>query len=188
MVGTTKRCLRKVLGKTKMTEEGLNTVLITIEAAINSRPISQDGNDTDALTPAHFINGQRLTTLPTGPEPALRANLSRELRVRQKVADDFWKRWTKEYLMELRNFHEVRRPRGKAPQLKVGDIVLLQEELRPRHLWKKARIKELRSGRDAVIRTVIVRDANGETLARPIQLVIPLEIDQGGEDVENSEV
>ena len=43
MIGTTKQCLRIVLGKTKMREEGQNTVLI--ETAINSRPISQDGND-----------------------------------------------------------------------------------------------------------------------------------------------
>ena len=106
MIGTTKQCLRKVLGKTKTTEEGLHTVLITIEATINSRPISQDGNDTDTLMPAHFTNGQRLTTLPTGPVPALRTNLSRELRICQKVADDFWKQWTK-YLMDLRNFHDV---------------------------------------------------------------------------------
>ena len=95
------------------------------------------------------------------------------------MADDFWKRWTK-YLMELRNFHKARRPCGKAPQLKVGDIVLLQEELHPRHLRKKIRIKELQSGRDAVFRTGIIRDTNGEMLARPIHLVIPLEIDRLG--------
>ena len=64
MVGNTKRSLHNVLGKTKMTEEVLNTVLITIEAALNSRPISQDGNNKDALTPAHFIIGQRLTNDP----------------------------------------------------------------------------------------------------------------------------
>ena len=39
-----------------------------------------------------------------------------------------------------------------------------------------------------MIRTVIVRDANEEMLACPIQLVIHLEIDQGGEDVDNKEV
>ena len=130
MVGTTDRSSHKVLGKTKMTEEGLNTVLITIEAAINN-PISQVGNETDPLTPAHFINRQRLTTLQTGPEPALRTNLSRELRVRQKVADDFWKRWTKEYLMELRNFHEVRCQRGKAPELKVGECFSFMKNFSP---------------------------------------------------------
>jgi hypothetical protein len=34
MVGTTKRCLRKVLGKTLATEEELGTILINIEAVL----------------------------------------------------------------------------------------------------------------------------------------------------------
>ena len=38
---------------------------------------------TDALMPAHFINDQRPTTLPTGPEPAFSTNVNRELRIRQ---------------------------------------------------------------------------------------------------------
>jgi hypothetical protein len=50
-------------------------------------------------------------------------------------------------------------------------------------MWKKARVEELKEGRDGVARTVVLRGANGTILVRPIQLVIPLEIDQGGEDV-----
>ena len=73
MVGTTKRCLRKVLGKSKLTEEQFTTTLVTIEAAINSRPISM-AEDSTALTPAHFLIGQRLVTIPTGPEPTTRQN------------------------------------------------------------------------------------------------------------------
>ncbi|PNF19828.1 hypothetical protein B7P43_G12505 [Cryptotermes secundus] len=50
---------------------------------------------------------------------------------------------------------------------------------------KKARIHETRPGRDGKVRTVILRTANGTNVSRPVQLVIPLEIDQGGEDVED---
>jgi hypothetical protein len=35
-----------------------------------------------------------------------------------------------------------------------------------------------------MIRTVVLRTAEGKKITRPIQLVIPLEVDQGGEDVE----
>ena len=35
MVGTVKRCLRKVLGRSRLTKEQLNTTLISIEAAVN---------------------------------------------------------------------------------------------------------------------------------------------------------
>jgi len=45
MVGTTKRCLRKVLGRYQVSEEGMNTTLVAIEAAINLRPIVQAEGD-----------------------------------------------------------------------------------------------------------------------------------------------
>lgn len=182
MVGSTKRCLRKVLGRSSIDEEGLRTVLISIEAALNSRPLTQNEDDGDVLTPAHFLVGDRLTTLPTGPEPT-GGTLARQFRLRQQLTDDFWKRWSKEYLLQLQSFHQVRQPKGKRTQLRVGDVALLQEDVQPRHLWRKARIQELRAGRDGLVRTVILSTSEGTQIARPIQLVIPLEVDQGGEDV-----
>jgi hypothetical protein len=50
-------------------------------------------------------------------------------------------------------------------------------------MWKKARIDELITGRDGHIRTVNLRLPDRTRISRPVQLVIPLEIDQGGEDV-----
>jgi hypothetical protein len=52
-------------------------------------------------------------------------------------------------------------------------------------MWKKARVEELKVGRDGATRTAVLHGANGIVLFRPIQLVIPLEVDQGGEDVED---
>jgi hypothetical protein len=116
----------------------------------------------------------------------VRQNLTTELRLKQKLSDDFWKRWTKEYLLEPRNFHEVQRPVGKAAQLRLGDVVLIQEDVRPRHLWGRERIEELRRGRDGQVRTVVLRTSDGRQITPPIQLVIPLEVDQHGEDVGDS--
>ena len=105
MVGTTKRCLRKVLGRLQVSEEGLNTTLVAIDAAINSRPIGQAEDETGVLTPAHFLIGERLTTIPSGREPETNRSLTKEFKMRQKLADDFWRRWQKEYLTTLRSFH-----------------------------------------------------------------------------------
>jgi len=52
-------------------------------------------------------------------------------------------------------------------------------------MWKKAQVEELKVGRDGVTRPVVLRGANGTVLVRPIHLVIPLEVDQGAEDVED---
>jgi hypothetical protein len=52
-------------------------------------------------------------------------------------------------------------------------------------MWKKSRLEELKAARNRVTRKAILRGANGALLVRPIQLVIPLEVDQGGENVED---
>ena len=103
--------------------------------------------------------------------------------VLKSLADAFWRRWEKEYLLDLKNFHEVSQPCKGSGNVRVGDIVLLQEERHPRHMRKKARVVEMKVGRDGATRTAILRGSHGTVLVRPIQLVIPLEVDQGGEDV-----
>jgi len=55
-------------------------------------------------------------------------------------------------------------------------------------MWIRGRIEDLRPGRDGKTRTVILRTQDGGRLARPVQLVIPLEIDQGGKDVEDDKL
>ncbi|XP_055941720.1 uncharacterized protein LOC129971768 [Argiope bruennichi] len=68
MVRTVKTALRKTLGKSCLTVEQLLTVLTEIEGMINSRPITYVGSDTEepiALTPAHFLLGKRVTSLPS---------------------------------------------------------------------------------------------------------------------------
>jgi hypothetical protein len=65
----------------------MNTILTSIEAAINSRPLTQD-NGPEALTPAHILHGGCLTTTPTGPEPISTKSLTRGFRLKQQVAED----------------------------------------------------------------------------------------------------
>jgi len=165
-------------------EEELQTILVGIEAVINSRPIIQD-DDNETLTPAHFLTGGKLTTVPHGPEPVRMGNLTRSFCQHQRLTEALWQRWQREYLLQLRNCHEFRRPAQEGPKFKVGDIVLLQEENMLRYMWKRARINELHQGRDGQVRTVSLCHPDRTKISRPVQLVIPLEIDQGGEDVKH---
>ncbi|XP_049799999.1 uncharacterized protein LOC126235319 [Schistocerca nitens] len=165
----------KSLRQSQLDEEGLNTILVSIETALNSRPITQGGKESEPLTPT----GDRLTTLPTGPESPVRKDLSKEFQRLQKMVEHFWNRWKKEYLILLKNFHETHQPR----RLQLADVVPLQEDVRPRHMGRKARIEYLHEGRDGKIRTVILQTSEGSIISRPIQLVIPLEVDQGAEGV-----
>ena len=60
--GSTKRCLRKAIGKCHLTFEEFVTVLDEMEAVLNSRPITYVyENDTETpLTPSHLFCGRRL--------------------------------------------------------------------------------------------------------------------------------
>jgi hypothetical protein len=76
----------------------------------------------------------------------------------------------------LRNFHEVRKPQ-KSSDLRKGDVVLIQEDLRPLYTWRKAIVEGLHVGKDNKVRTVFLRTPEGRRFSRPVQLYVPLEID-----------
>ena len=70
MVRSTRRCLKKAVGHSKLTYEKLLAILIEIEGVINNRPLTYiDGGDFDQLLiPSHIFCGRR--TL----DPPVRAN------------------------------------------------------------------------------------------------------------------
>lgn len=67
-VKSLKKHLHRVVGATRLTFEELSTVLIQIEACINSRPLvasTDDPEDFSAISPGHFLIGGELLSLPT---------------------------------------------------------------------------------------------------------------------------
>ncbi|XP_065052637.1 uncharacterized protein LOC135681915, partial [Rhopilema esculentum] len=55
MVRSVKRCLRKVLGNARLTQDELHTVLTEIECTLNSRPLTYQYEIGEVLTPSHLI-------------------------------------------------------------------------------------------------------------------------------------
>ena len=87
----------------------------------------------------------------------------------QYLADLFWTRWKKEILQNLQKrskWNDVRR------NLKVDDIVLLMDEGSHRSFWKLGRVVEVRVSDDGLVRSAMVKLADGSTLERPIQKMI----------------
>jgi hypothetical protein len=67
MVRSTKRCLKKIIGRARLTYDELLTSLIEVEMVINSHPLTYVSPDDLQEPPtAHFLFGRRLLTLPDG--------------------------------------------------------------------------------------------------------------------------
>ena len=66
MVKSTKRCLRKMVGRANFSRDELLTAVVEIEAVINSRPLTyiSSSDIEEPLTPSHLVVGQRLLNLP----------------------------------------------------------------------------------------------------------------------------
>ncbi|KAJ8929080.1 hypothetical protein NQ314_018279 [Rhamnusium bicolor] len=196
LVKTVKDSLKLSIGKAILNFDELQTILTEIEATINARPltyIDNDPNNTWILTPEKFLIGDTTSNLTADiPLKEIKRNdLLDKWKVREKTLNKFWKRWSSDYLQQLRTAHHLN-PK-KSTVFKEGDIVLLHEQNIPRTLWNIVRITNLFHGRDGKVRACEVRLPSGKIFKRPIQLLYPLELGNeeevlrtpGPEDVEN---
>ena len=132
MVKSTKRCLKKQLGNARLTYEELLTVLVEVEAVLNSRPLAYVYAEDieEPLTPSHLLIGRRLLTLPApqqcGEVPSsTQETVTRRARYQRVLADHFWRRWRKEYLLSLREHHRLEARKQQTNAINVGDVVVV---------------------------------------------------------------
>eukprot|EP00795_Rhopilema_esculentum_P007709 gene7709-13536_t len=94
-----------------------------------------------------------------------------------RVFQHYWRRWKKEYLIDLREYHKVPNKTRDRPNINIGDVVTVQDEnIRNRIEWKLGRVADLIIGRDDVTRGARIQLANGNFIERPIQKLFPLEL------------
>ncbi|XP_011688839.1 PREDICTED: uncharacterized protein LOC105450603 [Wasmannia auropunctata] len=172
-VKSVKHHLRGVIGDSTLTFEELTTVLTQIEACLNSRPLqamTDDPEDLSALTPGHFLIGDALTAVPEpelGREPINRLTRWQYL---QRMRDDFWARWSKEYLHTLNARSKWWKPEANP---EVGDLCLIRGEAVPPCKWPLARIVNVHPGEDGQVRVVTARTVSTE-LQRPVAKLVLL--------------
>lgn len=176
-VRSVKQHLMRVSGDASLTYEEFYTLLTSIEACLNSRPItplSEDPNDLEALTPGHFLIGVPLTSPAEKDVTAVPSNrLSRWERV-QQIQQHFWARWRAEYFAQLQT-----RPKGQQvnpPNIECGTMVVLVDENLPPLKWRLGRVIETHPGEDGIVRVVTVRTASG-VVKRAVKKVCVLPTD-----------
>ena len=65
LVGMTKRCLKKIIGKARLSYDELWTAVTKVEEIFNSRTLSyvQSDDIEEVLTPSHLLTRRKLVTL-----------------------------------------------------------------------------------------------------------------------------
>ena len=89
----------------------------------------------------------------------------------QAVTNMYWKCWIKEYLpfLALRNKWTKHRE-----NMKIGGIVIFEEDNIERSKWPSARVTKLFYGKDGVVRSVQLKTRDS-TLHRPVAKLCVLE-------------
>ncbi|XP_055629519.1 uncharacterized protein LOC129770600 [Toxorhynchites rutilus septentrionalis] len=175
-VRSAKNHLLKVLGESVATPEDMSTLLVQVEGCLNSRPLTQmseDPNDLEPLTPAHFLIGTSLQAIPEENVETMPTNRLNYWQLIQKRLQDFWKRWRRDYLAQLQG----RMKRWKPPvDIVVGRLVIIQDDNQPPMRWKMGRIMEVHPGDDGIVRVVTLKTSAG-ILKRPVEklCVLPIE-------------
>ncbi|XP_037932535.1 uncharacterized protein LOC119667317 [Teleopsis dalmanni] len=130
-VKSAKHSMIKGIFNASLTYEELTTVITEIEAMLNSRPItkmSSDPNDLTALTPGHFLIGEPLTTNVDPYQKESRMSLSSRWRLVSELKQEFWRRWSKEYLNELQSRYKWKQQKANLCQ---GDLVIIKDDNLP---------------------------------------------------------
>ncbi|CAK1588212.1 unnamed protein product [Parnassius mnemosyne] len=176
-VKSVKTLLRRVLNLTHLVYEELSTCLFQIEAILNSRPLtplSTDPSDLTFLSPAHFLIGRSLMSVPY---PSLEdANINRIQRFQriEKLRQHFWRRYSQEYIFQLQQKTKWHASSG---ELKIGDLVLVRDQNAPPLLWLLGRITKLSRGSDGVSRVAEIRTKKG-LIVRSFNNLCPLPLNQ----------
>ncbi|XP_078382421.1 uncharacterized protein LOC144665122 [Oculina patagonica] len=172
----------------QLDNESLSTLMSEAEAIVNSRPLTvnqlADPDSSSPLTPNHLLTMKSKVVLPPPGsfQPADMYCRKRWRRV-QHLANEFWTRWRKEFLLSLQQRQKWTRPRRN---LLVDDVVLIKDENLPRNAWQLARVSAIYPSSAGQVRKVQIAladsclDNKGKRvnsvrhLERPVQKLVLL--------------
>ena len=159
LIRSTRRIILAVACDTKrgLSVEELTTLLCEAEFILNSRPltpVSAESLEMGPITPNHILLGSSCPATIISGDVSSHQYSRQRWKLVQSLADQFWKRWRKEYIPTLRlrpKWHQNRR------NFEVGDMVLVIDGDCPRGSWPNALIENTYPSKDGVVRKVSVR-------------------------------
>ena len=152
---------------------------------MNSRPLtspSNDPNDFQTLTPAHFLIGRPLLTVPdSDPPDKADLTLNRRFQQRQQAMNFFSHLFNSSTAMNLTTLQQRTKWTAEQENLQIGDIVFLKDDNTSPMMWPMAKVIKVFDGNDRIARVVEIRTRRGSYM-RPVHrlsLFLPAEVSHG---------
>ncbi|XP_055958534.1 uncharacterized protein LOC130013669 [Patella vulgata] len=143
----------------QLDDECLRMFMVEAESIVNNRPFTTISTDPDQpITPNHILTSKTKILLP--PPGVFQRNdvyLRKRWRKVQYIANEFWNSWRKSY---LHNLQERQKWSRSQKNLQVNDIVIIKSDNEPRNHWRLARIDEVYSEDDGLVRKVKLQMAD----------------------------
>ena len=195
LIKSVKRAITAAIGQNIMIFSELQTVCFEVANLINERPIGRHPTtpeDGAYLCPNNILLGRASARIPSGPFEG-DTNPRRRFYFVQGIINAFWNRWTRDFFPSLlikQKWHTCKR------DVKVGDIVLIQDSNQVRGKWKLGRVVTANPGKDGKVRKVEIQHKNPVlnekvqiykgrgyvTVERPVQrLVVIVPVDEEDE-------
>ncbi|KAL9953949.1 hypothetical protein ACROYT_G041431 [Oculina patagonica] len=185
LIKSIKRAITLAIGENVLTFSELQTIYFEAANLVNERPIGRHPTTTDDgayLCPNDLLLGRSTPRVPSGPFRES-ANPRHRFEFVQNIVNGFWKRWTRDFFPSLlvrQKWHTSHR------NVKVGDIVLIQDSNQIRGNWKLGRVTKAHESKDGKVRKVEVQYKNPKpnepvrtyagrgfvTVERPVQLLV----------------
>ena len=178
------RTIRSILSSmiynhpTKVDTTSLRTFLYEVMAIVNGRPLTAQNLNSptspESLTPNHILTMKSTVIVPPpGSFTKDDVYLRKRWRHVQYLANEFWNRWRKEYILLLQSRQKWK---AKEQEIGVGDIVLVKDVNTVRGQWSMARVIETLPSSDGLVRRVKLivgdMDLNKDGSRRRKQLVM----------------
>ena len=118
-------------------------------------------------TPAHFLIGQSLKSLPCQSNRRQKISVLKRWALCRRLTEDLWCQWSGEYRQLLQKVYKWYHPKRS---VQVNDVVLLKDVMRS---WPQAVVTKVHPGPNGLVRVATVRTMKG-TYKRAITRLIPL--------------
>lgn len=172
----------------RLDQSSLRTFFYEAMAIVNGRPLTYQ-NINDPMSPAPLTPNQLLTMKskiilpPPGNFVEIDLYARKRWRRVQYLANEFWRRWKKEYLMDLQSRQKWS---TEKPNLSVNDIVVIRDPDATRGQWSLGKVTTILPDADSLVRKVRLQvgnrllDEHGKsnkklsTIERPIHELVKL--------------